>query len=371
MNIFIYISKKKKIIMQHLSTLLNYKKLDIKEILSSPCTITLKLDGNAFQSVYKDNRLSFHKRPYSPDKEGQELNEIDTACYTCYNNAYSTLRKYESILKNYEIINFEILDNEVKHIIKNTKKVIVLLSAYKRIDGELTEVDRSELRAIVTKIPEITIYPALATLVTLNEDFIDCIISSANKGDYNDVWKYFCDLLRVNPKAGIEGFVLEFFTKEKKRTYKLVSPLFKSSIDEHLEEEKRLREDINLEDVYSFIINSINTSTKVKMYSKNHTYFQTLLYMYIFLENSHFFENNLININNKLNLLKLDQLNDIKINKYFVESYINEKTEFKYINILNFIIIGFRNKREQKPLWCSIDFQKNTINPFIDYFNNI
>ena len=42
--------------------------------------------------------------------------------------------------------------------------------------------------------------------------------------------------------------------------------------------------------------------------------------------------------------------------------------DIEYPMILKFLFLVFRNKRVKTPLWCSLDYQLNIVNPFIENY---
>lgn len=42
--------------------------------------------------------------------------------------------------------------------------------------------------------------------------------------------------------------------------------------------------------------------------------------------------------------------------------------DIEYPTILKFLFLVFRNKRVKTPLWCSLDYQLNIVNTFIENY---
>ena len=119
--------------MQYIEDLLNAKRIDIRAVLSLPCKVTIKEDGSALQVKYDDNMLLFGKRSWDPSKLTKPLTEIDRFLSGSYDNAYNHLTKYVDVIKQYDIINFELISAKEQHIIKfdgDKDYTIILLSAY-------------------------------------------------------------------------------------------------------------------------------------------------------------------------------------------------------------------------------------------------
>ena len=97
--------------MDHISTLLNAKRLPIDEILSSPVRVTLKIDGNALQ--WADG--SWHKRAGSPRTPGKEMTLFDFAEQDFYWKAIRYLSKFKKLIEKFSIMNFEVFSDEGHH----------------------------------------------------------------------------------------------------------------------------------------------------------------------------------------------------------------------------------------------------------------
>lgn len=345
--------------MNHLIDFLNSKRLPVKEVLMSSCQISEKIDGNALQ-VYYDQRndiLSFGKRYDSNKKKSSNVLDVfDLVLNDVYYLAYNHLNQYKDILKQYRIINFEIFDSHTKHIIeyKDTyKNNIVLLSAF-NFDG--SEVSVSLLQKLSDELNV-----SLRHLYyngCLDAETVDLLMLC--KDNHNELWEYVCNICKVDKtRTDIEGFVFNYY--EQNRVLKVQNPTFAQQLKEHLCSEHNVYEDgeeLTGECVYDYVMNG--RGTKVKPQSE---YICTLVDMYkavaeyepVFIENilrkSHFLDNFQINI------MPLEKL------------YNGDLTTIEYPNLFKFILMGFRNKRNKKPLWCSMWYQQNVLNNFIENFN--
>lgn len=130
--------------MEHLYKLLSRKKgLDIKDVIKNwKCTVSLKIDGNAFQISYDDidGEVKYYKRSGSPEKvsPSKEITMYDCCFNDFYGDAILFFRDKEDILKNYDIINCEIIDKS--HVIEyeeDEDRKIYLLSAIQ--DGDFLD----------------------------------------------------------------------------------------------------------------------------------------------------------------------------------------------------------------------------------------
>ena len=335
--------------MNHLIDFLNRKRLPVRQILMSPCQISEKIDGNALQVYYDqwNDTLSFGKRYDSNKKKSSNTLDIfDLVLNDVYYLAYNHLNKYIDVLKQYKIINFEIFDPQTKHIIEYKdiyKNNIVLLSAF-NFDG--SEVSVSSLQALSDELNVSVrhLYYNGCLDATEADKMINC------KDSLDDLWKHVCQICGVDPmRTDIEGFVLNYY--EQKRVLKVQNPTFRDELLKHLSEEHVCQ----LGEVVYDYVKDRNKQPKrseeyictlVDMYKTCETYEPLLIEN--FLKNAHILDNFQINI---LPLKKL---------------YDGDLENIKYPNLFKFILLGFRNKRFKKPLWCSLDYQLNVLNNFIE-----
>ena len=343
--------------MDYIEKLLEYKKLDRRKILKSECMINEKIDGNAFQVVidHSVGNMTYHKRPYSPNVIGPELNDIDFFSYPYYKDTKDYMESQKDIFLDIpaDIVNFELLDSRTHHIIDNNEThKLYLLSAYK--DGK--EIDD------ITMISELLHIDTPQTYFNgiLSDRFVDKLLDS----DINVVY----DLFHSEIDSGSvyhEGYVARFFTEERIRTYKIINPEFRRQITDRLQKEQSYKEN-KLEHIYKFVIDNTDIN-HIIIYARTHTYLQTLIYMYICLIRKSFLEKELSRIDNLIKIEKFcTSIHEIEINERYIYKLFDNVTELPFKNVLRFIIIGFRNVRSKNPLWCSLEFQNKEINTFIE-----
>ena len=339
--------------MIHLKEFLNYKRVNINEVLTSFCEITEKVDGNAFQIFNNDKQLIFGKRSSSAYKPSANLlTDIDLLTNSLYYNVYTYLNNYKDILTSYKILNFEIFSDDVKHIIQydnNYKNNIMLLSGMDKDGRVLTQPELNELGNKLNISCRNILFSGV-----LSDDILYHI--SEYKDDDEKLWNYITTILNNN--KFIEGLVFSF--KEFNRDLKIQNPKFHQLIMEHLNDEVKEKESINLEEYYDLVIDNSYIDDEDK--DKTITYKLLKLYLNLEKKNLENAEKNLKNVY----ILKKTEINTILIK----EIYDSFPDDIKYPALLNFILFGFRHKRKRSPLWCSNEYQDSKLNKFIDKLLN-
>ena len=333
--------------MQFLQDFLNSKRLPIKDILSQYLQISIKIDGSAFQTYCDENNKIHYGKRYDKNvkQSSKEITIFDLLTTPIYYHAYTYLKQYENLIKQYKILNFEILDNN--HIISYNneyKNNIVLLSGFNYDD---TEIDYNTLKSLSDEL-NISVKQNVYEGHLMPTE-IEYIIN--NKNNLDVLYKFFSDITYINNSSDIEGFVLNLGFNN--RVLKLLNPIFREQQLNHFNEEKNYKEE-NYEDCYNFVINNIDINTL----DLTQEYINILFNIYQILEKTK--ECKKFDLIQKNNLsLQCQTINKILLQKIY-------KHDILYENILKFILLGFRTKRIKKPLWCSLEYQKNILNNFID-----
>ena len=342
--------------MQYIEELLNAKRIDIRAVLSSPCKVTIKEDGSALQVKYDDNMLLFGKRSWDPSKLTKLLTEIDRFLSGSYDNAYNHLTKYVDVIKQYDIINFELISAKEQHIIKfdgDKDYKIILLSAWQNGNA-------------------ITDYETLVTLAdALNVDHVQQLdINKLSEELIEDLLKKVDEPFELFKKYyyindNIEGLVINFFTEEKMRTYKIQNPAFKKQLAEHLNEEKNLKNNIDCTYAYEHIMHIYEEYRNHKAVNKLD------LLLDIWKTNIPYVTQQLLNNIKKISQIREKDISGILFAKNYPEyykSYINNSQEIR--ELLVFIILAFQNIRIKQSLWCDMTFQTEKVNVFLNKVYN-
>lgn len=352
--------------MQHLYQFLQSKKLPVKEILRCNCQITEKIDGSAFQYYKHQDKIVYGKRPNAPYIPSKNIiNEFDLIMNNMYNNAYNIIHKNEDkIPSDIEILNFEIFDrNKDNHIIKYNgeyKNDIVLLSGYDMFGCILPEYRLKEISELLD----------ISCINLLYDDIFDetYILSlMENKCDTDKIWHQILSLFNSKIDSNnVEGFVLTFNdhtdTENINRIVKVQSPMFHEKIMKHLDEEKNMKQEINLERIYDMFINMTDLN-----FNEDYNPVKKICQLYLATKITNFDFHEVENILKNIEILRNQEINITLISKYDY-MFPTKMEDIKYPMILKFLFLVFRNKRVKTPLWCSLDYQLNNVNPFIEKY---
>ena len=214
--------------MEYLEKLLKSKRLPIKNILDSRCTITEKVDGSSLQ--YYDGK--FYKRP-NKDSEVDEKKLIDEfvfARHQFYVDAIESLNVTKLSDSEYsdKIINFEILGDD-NHFSKRDKDLI-LISIYDK-DGKRLPVDDTEKLGKILKVNTVQTLVKDGHIKDIGID-IDKLCSMHTN---EEIWKYILPLFKkkMNVQKDTEGFVFSFDCNGSNRNYKVNNPDFRDYISKN------------------------------------------------------------------------------------------------------------------------------------------
>jgi hypothetical protein len=342
--------------MQYIEDLLNAKRIDIRAVLSSPCKVTIKEDGSALQVKYDDNMLLFGKRSWDPSKLTKPLTEIDRFLSGSYDNAYNHLTKYADVIKQYDIINFELISIKEQHIIKfdgDKDYKIILLSAWQN-GNAITDYETLVTLADALNVDHVQ----QLDINKLSEELIKDLLEKAD-----EPFELFKKYYYINDN--IEGLVINFFTEEKTRTYKIQNPTFKKQLAEHLNEEKDLKNNIDCTYAYEHIMHIYEEYGNHKAVNKLD------LLLDIWKTNIPYATQQLLNNIKKISQIREKDISGILFAKNYPEYYklyINNSQEIR--ELLVFIILAFQNIRIKQSLWCDMTFQTERVNVFLNKVYN-
>lgn len=354
--------------MQHLKEFLNSKRLPVKEILcDNICEISEKLDGNAFQVYTESNKIVYAKRSNAAHLPSRNvITEFDLVMSELYSDTVSYLSKFENILSNYKIINFEIFGNASNHIVNYGERFadghgIVLLSAYDK-DGTL--LDYNLTLELAYRLGVLYNGPLYTNFLT--EEFVQELID--NKDNDHKLWELVSN--KCFPFSDdahyMEGLVLNFKNDSdtQARIVKVQNPDFQEKIMKHLDDEKNNKVNINLEFLYDMFINK-----HIVIEESDECLLTKLLKMYVACEIATTDFTEVEKLLGNIDVIKQQEINILLAQKYYY--MLPNKEDLLYPSLLTFILLAFRGKRTKFPMWCSVEYQLNQVNPFIDQLANI
>lgn len=331
------------------------------------CEISEKLDGNAFQVYTENDKVVYAKRGNAAHIPSRNvITEFDLVMCKLYSDTVSYLSKFESILSNYKIINFEIFGNLSNHIVNYGERFaaghgIVLLSAY---DNDGTLLDYNLTLELAYRLGVLYNRPLYMDFLT--EEFVQSLID--NKDNELKFWELIsnkCFPLDVNTHY-MEGLVLNFKNSddEQVRIVKIQNPDFQNKIMKHLDDEKNNKASINLEFLYDMFINKhiVIEESKECLLTK-------LLKMYVACEIAAIDFTEIEKLLKNIDVIAQQEINILLAREYYY--MMPNKEDLLYPSLLTFILLAFRGKRTKFPMWCSLEYQLNKVNPFIDKLVNI
>ena len=348
--------------MDHISTLLNAKRLPIDEILSSPVRVTLKIDGNALQ--WADG--SWHKRAGSPRTPGKEMTLFDFAEQDFYWKAIRYLSKFKKLIEKFSIMNFEVFSDEGHHTIEYSHKFknnIVLLSAY--IDNR--PVSYKQISEIASRL-SVDVVPLI-----YKGKLTESMKTALKKGqsDYSSLFKaFYSKFFQTDfPENQIEGFVFTFDAPGKMRDYKLNNPEFVEKLHANLDNDSESKGNLHLEDIIDMFISAADKAKVVW----HKSYFQTLLSLF-----SQIASGDLVNkVYNKFSEMssgKPESIFGSYLNKDYIKSVDSEIADRlddkKFAIVLRLFLLCFQKARKM-PMGVSQDYQTEVLNPFIEHIQSM
>ena len=206
----------------------------IKELFKKPVTISLKIDGSAFQISYdKDNdKIEYRKRGGSSSKLGPVIDEYTQLFTKHLNDAIDFFDTKIDILKNNKFYAIEIFNGMyiLLNVIDNNDKVLTDVSKIAK-ELEIESLPILMNNTIMTKSMQDDII-AMCTLdnKTSNDEFVSLIKKVFGSGDYEKM---------LNGDE-IEGIVLTWVENDKPIQLKVINPAFKTR---HEAEQKRAKEE--------------------------------------------------------------------------------------------------------------------------------
>lgn len=194
----------------------------IKELFEKPVTISLKIDGSAFQIFYnkEEDKIEYHKRGGSSSKLGPIIDEYTQLFTKHLNDAIDFFDNKKEILKQNKFYAIEIFDDMyvLLNVIDNHDKVLSNVEAIaKELDIESLPI-LLDNKTLSKESQEDLISMCTLKEDTSNENFILLIKKIFGSGDYEKFLK----------GDEIEGIVLTWVIDDKPVQYKIINPAFKT-----------------------------------------------------------------------------------------------------------------------------------------------
>lgn len=203
--------------MEHLSKTLNKEGL-LDKLLDLEVTVSLKIDGAAFQIVVNDNgEIEWHKRSGNSNKPGPIIDEFTLLYSPHLEKAVNYFTPLKEQLKEYRFLTFEIFNDNY-----------ILLSAIK---GDTVVTDAEEMNKIAERLG-VELVPVIyaGKLNDMQKDAIKKFLNETDNFDeflkdaFNfDAVQYGKFLKGANE---VEGVVLNYNVEGKAVQYKIVDPEF-------------------------------------------------------------------------------------------------------------------------------------------------
>ena len=206
----------------------------VKELFNKKVTVSLKIDGSAFQIFYNkdEDKIEYHKRGGSSSKLGPIIDEYTQLFTKHLNDAIDFFDNKKEILKENKFYAIEIFNNMyvLLNVIDNNDKVLTNVdSIAKRLDIESLPI-LLDNKTLSKESQEDLISMCTLKEDTTNETFILLIKKIFGSGDYEKFLK----------GDEIEGIVLTWIIDDKPVQYKIINPAFKTRHEK--EQKDKLKE---------------------------------------------------------------------------------------------------------------------------------
>ena len=203
----------------------------VKELFNKKVTVSLKIDGSAFQIFYNkdEDKIEYHKRGGSSSKLGPIIDEYTQLFTKHLNDAIDFFNNKKDLLKENKFYAIEIFNG-----------MYILLTVIDNNDNIITEVSDIARKLNIESLPilfngKLKFNNDIISLLTLdentsNEDFISAIKGIFGDGDYEKFLK----------GDEVEGIVLTWVENGKPLQYKIINPAFKAKHEK--EQKDKLKE---------------------------------------------------------------------------------------------------------------------------------
>lgn len=242
--------------MEHLVEKYLKKPEYVKELFHKDVSISLKVDGAAFQISYnkEQDKVTYHKRAGSSNSLGPIIDEYTQLMRKNVNDAIDFFDTKKDILKNYKFYAIEMFNNSY-----------ILLTV---IDNDNNIIDNANTLKEIAKSLDIDCIPIMFEGKLSNEQ-IESLLSmmTLESETPNDVYKqYLIDIFGKGEYKKflngdeVEGIVLTWNIEDKIQQFKIINPAFKTRHDKEIKNSNEAfkKEIEELQDLYEFLYESLN-----------------------------------------------------------------------------------------------------------------
>jgi len=241
--------------MEHLIEKYIKKPEYVKELFDHEVSISLKIDGSAFQIYYDKYNISYHKRSGNSKSLGQFIDEYDQLMRKNINDAIDYFNKRENIIRQYKFYSIEIFNDSY-----------ILLNV---IDHNNNQINEYELKEISKELNIDCVPIVFNGIIEDKTKLIDMMNLSENTT--NDEFKvYLFDLFgngeyqKFLNGDEVEGIVLTWNIDNNIIQYKIINPAFKRRHDEEIKKNKEDQENEikELKSLYELLYNTLKNIGK-------------------------------------------------------------------------------------------------------------
>ena len=226
----------------------------VKELFQKEVSISLKVDGAAFQISCDNNNITYHKRGGSSKSLGPIIDEYTQLMRKNVNDAIEYFEAKKDILKKYKFYAIEMFNDSY-----------ILLTV---IDNSNNIIDDPNVLKNIAKSLGIDCVPILFNGVLKSEQ-IESLVSMmtlAPSTTDNVYKKYLTDIFGKGEYEKflngdeIEGIVLTWNIDDKIQQYKIINPAFKTRHDKEIKDgnEAFKKEIEELTELFEFFYESLN-----------------------------------------------------------------------------------------------------------------
>lgn len=242
--------------MEHLIDKYLKKPEYVKELFNKEVSISLKVDGSAFQISYDkgQDKVTYHKRGGSSKSLGPIIDEYTQLMRKNVNDAIEYFDSKKNVLKEYKFYAIEMFNNSY-----------ILLTV---IDNDNNIIDNATKLKEISKSLNIDCVPILFD-GKLNKEQIESLLSMMTLGPEtsNDTYKEYLTNIFGNGEYQkflngdeVEGIVLTWNIDNKIEQYKIINPAFKTRHDKEIKtgNEEFKKEIEELRELFEFLYDSLN-----------------------------------------------------------------------------------------------------------------